>query len=94
MPPRVTAGVTAGVMAVGSESRPGQGPRPGIEDQNTSTGLGKPAQVPRDPAGPNAEPFDPDAEDLRPRVGEGAGDPRAGAGSLEDEEGGSTSSGT
>jgi hypothetical protein len=65
---------------------PGQGSTPGIESQNTATGLGKPAQVPRDPDGPNPEPFDPEAEDLRPRPGEGAGDPRAGAGSLDDTE--------
>lgn len=69
---------------MGESSRPGQGARPGIESQNTATGLGKGAQVPRDPASPNAEPFDRsgDADELRPTVDEGAGDPRAGAGDL------------
>ena len=68
-------------------SEPGVGPTPGFEDQTTATGLGKPAQVPGTPGGPNADGFDlsPEAEKLRPRPDEGPGDPRTGAGDLTEE---------
>lgn len=64
--------------------RTGQGQAPGIEDQALQTATGKPAQVPGTPGGPNADGFDasPEAQDLRPSVGEGPGDPRDGAGSI------------
>jgi hypothetical protein len=68
------------------KGRPGSGSTPGIESQQASAGRGRPSQVPRDPEGPNAQAYDrsPDAEALRPGVDAGAGDPRAGAGDLEE----------
>ncbi len=67
---------------------PGVGSAPGIEDQTTATGLGKPSQVPGTPGGPNADVFDvsPEARRLRPGADEGPGDPRAGAGDLVDDD--------
>jgi hypothetical protein len=59
---------------------PGRGARPGIEDQDLAESTGKPAQVPGVPGGPNADAFDvsPEAEELRPKPGEGPLDPRFG----------------
>ena len=50
------------------DQRPGQGSKPGFETQTTAAGLGKPAQVPAEPGGPNADGFDRDetTERLRP----------------------------
>jgi hypothetical protein len=63
---------------MGKADRHGTGSHPGIESQQTAAALGKPSQVPRDPDGPNPEPYDrsPDTEALRPGIDEGAGDPR------------------
>jgi hypothetical protein len=63
---------------------PGQGARPGVEDQGLAASAGKPAQVPGAPGGPNSDAFDssPDAEQLRPQPGEGAADPRSGPDDL------------
>jgi hypothetical protein len=59
---------------------PGQGARPGVEDQGLAASAGKPAHVPGVPGGPNSDAFDtsPEAEKLRPEAGEGAADPRTG----------------
>lgn len=65
-------------------AHPGHGASPGIEDQPLQAATGKPAQVPGSPDSPNADAWDAsaEAEALRPRPGEGPGDPRAGAGEL------------
>ena len=68
------------------KSKPGSGSTPGIESQQAAAGRGKPSQVPRDPDGPNPQAYDQsaEAESLRPRPDDGAGDPRAGAGDLDE----------
>jgi hypothetical protein len=67
-----------------NKGKPGTGSTPGIESQQASADRGRPSQVPRDPDGPNPQAYDqsPEAEALRPRPHDGAGDPRAGAGDL------------
>jgi hypothetical protein len=69
---------------VGDQGRPGTGSRPGIESQ-TSARLSKASEVPG-PGSPNEDAYDvsPEAEALRPGVDDRAGDPRAGAGDLDE----------